>query len=191
MIRWFSGVGLALVLLGGCAAGTRAPEIAVPAHDGWARGHDAGPLGRWVQVRKRDRQLVLYEDRHPLRVYPVVLGGDPFGAKRHEGDNRTPEGEYHIAAKYPHPSWSRFMLLDYPTAMNRDLYEWTRQIGLLPANGQGAPGVGGQVGIHGTSDEGMNRRGENWTRGCISLLNRDVEELYSMIDVGTRVVIEK
>jgi hypothetical protein len=83
------------------------------------------------------------------------------------------------------------MLLDYPTERNREVYDWSLEHGAIPLV-EGVPaGIGGAVGIHGTEDEDLNRRGVNWTRGCISLFNRDVDELYERVAVGTRVVIER
>jgi lipoprotein-anchoring transpeptidase ErfK/SrfK len=175
----------------GCTVRTSEPTVPPSGPEPSITIGEGFPLGRWIKVEKRERRLIVYDDTEPIRSYPIVLGPEPEGAKLHEGDLRTPEGEYAIAAKYPHPRWSRFLLIDYPTPFNQRMHEWTREAGLLPTRRGSVPGVGGQVGIHGTSDEGRNRRGENWTQGCISLFNRDVEELYSMVDVGTRVVIEK
>jgi murein L,D-transpeptidase YafK len=190
MRRWILSSLLSLLAFAGCATRTAPPPppSAAPADLAVEEG---APLGRWIKVEKRERRLIVFDDTEPIRSYPIVLGPEPEGAKLHEGDFRTPEGEYSIVAKYPHPRWSRFLLINYPTPVNLQMHEWTREAGLLPSNGRGVPGAGGQVGIHGTSDEARNRRGENWTMGCISLFNRDVEELYSMVDVGTRVVIEK
>jgi hypothetical protein len=83
------------------------------------------------------------------------------------------------------------MLLDYPTPRNRELYEWSRAHRLLPERGRSVPGIGGAVGIHGTEDESLNRRGVNWTAGCVSLFNPDIDELYDLVPLGTRVVIER
>jgi lipoprotein-anchoring transpeptidase ErfK/SrfK len=146
---------------------------------------------RWILVHKTKRTLSLYEGTQLRRVYPIVLGKDPHWAKLHQGDHRTPEGEYHIVDKYFHPFWSRFMMLDYPTPANREIYAWSRAHGLLPVRGRSVPGIGGAIGIHGTEDESLNRRGINWTEGCLSLFNHDVEELYDLVPVGTRVVIER
>src|SRR5262249_35766821 len=132
----------------------------------------------WIKVDKTDRRLWVYQGEEIIREYPVVLGKDPYWAKLHEGDMRTPEGEFHIIKKYPHPYWSRFMLLDYPNDVNREVYEWSRDHGVLP-NDQ--PGIGGAIGIHGAEDESKNRRGINWTLGCISLFNKDVDELYDLV----------
>jgi lipoprotein-anchoring transpeptidase ErfK/SrfK len=146
---------------------------------------------RWILVRKTERTLSLYEGTQLVKRYPIVLGKDPHWAKLHQGDHRTPEGEYHIVNKYFHPFWSRFMMLDYPTPTNQEIYAWSRDHGLLPVRGRSLPGIGGAIGIHGTEDESLNRRGINWTEGCVSLFNHDVEELYDLVPIGTRVVIER
>ena len=145
---------------------------------------------RWILVRKTERTLSLYDGSEVRKVYPVVLGKDPVPAKLYQGDQRTPEGEYRIIKKYYHPFWSRFLMLDYPTPRNEELYAWSRERGLLPGRGRSVPGIGGAVGIHGTEDERLNERGRDWTAGCVSLFNRDIDELYDLVSVGTRVVIE-
>ncbi|MEL6652101.1 MAG: L,D-transpeptidase, partial [Bacteroidota bacterium] len=52
--------------------------------------------------------------------------------------------------------------------------------------------IGGEIGIHGVPlgydyaiDEQMN-----WTLGCISLRNADLEELIPLVEVGMKVLIE-
>jgi len=46
----------------------------------------------------------------------------------------------------------------------------------------------GQYGIHGTNNPGSI--GSHASHGCIRMFNRDVEELYRMVFVGTKVIIE-
>jgi murein L,D-transpeptidase YafK len=182
---------LSLVLLAACTAVRLAPpppvEVGVPV----AAPTPTPEPESWILVRKTERTLSLYEGAELRKAYPVVLGRDPHWAKLHQGDHRTPEGEYHIVNKYFHPFWSRFMMLDYPTPANQEIYAWSRSHGLLPGRGRSEPGIGGAIGIHGTEDESLNRRGINWTEGCVSLFNHDVEELYDLVPVGTRVVVER
>lgn len=45
----------------------------------------------------------------------------------------------------------------------------------------------GKYGIHGTNDEG--RIGYAVSHGCIRMRNKDVKELYNMVEVGTPVII--
>lgn len=145
---------------------------------------------RWIHVSKSGRTLTLYEGSLAVHRFPVVLGKEPKRAKLHQGDNRTPEGEYHITKKYPHRGWARFMLLSYPTEENWEMYRWARNHRLLPKRKGKLPGIGGAVGIHGTYDDKVNQRGEDWTRGCVSLQTLDVIRLYDLVEVGTRVVID-
>jgi lipoprotein-anchoring transpeptidase ErfK/SrfK len=37
----------------------------------------------------------------------------------------------------------------------------------------------------------MIELGVGWTDGCIALRNKDIDELYTFVGVGTRVVIRK
>lgn len=183
-VRRLSLLGLA-VLATGCMGTTssRTPAVVV------AVAPTPAPE-RWIRVRKTERTLALYEGSEVRKVYSVVLGKDPVPAKLYQGDHRTPEGEYHIVKKYYHPFWSRFLMLDYPTPYNREMYAWSVERGLVPGRGRGTRGIGGAVGIHGTEYESLNRLGKDWTEGCVSLLNRDIDELYDLVPVGTRVVIE-
>jgi lipoprotein-anchoring transpeptidase ErfK/SrfK len=146
--------------------------------------------GRWILIRKSDHTLSVFDADHRVKTYAVVLGADPVDPKLYEGDRRTPEGEYHVIAKHVHPEWQRFLLLDYPNADDRQVYIWRRTKGLVPARGGQVAGTGGAIGIHGTVNDALNRAGVNWTYGCISLLSRDMRELYDIVPVGTRVVIE-
>lgn len=142
-------------------------------------------------MRKTERTLTLFLGDQALKTYAVVLGKDPLWAKLYQGDHRTPEGEYHIIKKYYHPFWSRFMLLDYPTPRNWEIYRWSRAHRLLPGRGDRVARIGGAMGIHGSEHEDYNRRGVDWTQGCVSLLNRDIDELYELVPLGTKVVIER
>jgi murein L,D-transpeptidase YafK len=53
--------------------------------------------------------------------------------------------------------------------------------------------LGGAVGIHGRSRDAGNTRDEsddtNWTDGCIALDNADIDEIYTVVSLGTPVTI--
>jgi lipoprotein-anchoring transpeptidase ErfK/SrfK len=61
-----------------------------------------------------------------------------------------------------------------------------------PGGGTPAPDadIGGQTN-HGTEDPLRNLAGQNWTKGCVSLLNKDLEEIYPLVNDQTLVVIRK
>jgi lipoprotein-anchoring transpeptidase ErfK/SrfK len=61
------------------------------------------------------------------------------------------------------------------------------------AAGQISPdvGIGGQIGIHGVpaGQDYLIYDRSNWTLGCVALATEDINELYQMVQRGTRVVI--
>jgi murein L,D-transpeptidase YafK len=146
-----------------------------------------GPKPTVIVVHKQTRKLTLYQGLTPLKTYPVVLGNDPYNDKVCQGDARTPEGVYRVRAKYPHPRWCYFIWLDYPNTQNWLKFSKAKQTGHLRLDAE----IGGQIGIHGTEDSYRNLCGENWTKGCVSLLNQDLEEIYPLVNDRTLVLIEK
>jgi murein L,D-transpeptidase YafK len=140
-----------------------------------------------IVVHKLSRKLTFYRGLTPLKTYPVVLGNDPYNDKLCQGDTCTPEGVYRIRAKYPHPRWDFFIWLDYPNTQNWLKFARAKKAGLIPPQAD----IGGQVGIHGTEDPYKNIIGQNWTKGCISLLNKDLDEIYPLVNDQTLVVITK
>ncbi len=140
-----------------------------------------------ILIEKSKYPLTLYYNQVPIKSYSVVFGGNPVGDKLHAGDNRTPEGVLKIKDLYPHPKWSKFMWLDYP---NRE--SWKKHL-LAKSEGEFdwfLP-IGGEVGIHGVpqGSDGIIDKRQNWTLGYPSLKNKDVDELYEVVQRGTVVEI--
>lgn len=146
-----------------------------------------GPKPTVIVVHKLSRKLIFYQGITPLKSYPVVLGDDPYNDKLCQGDTCTPEGVYRVRAKYPHTRWDAFIWLDYPNTQNWLKFARAKEAGRLPPDAE----IGGEVGIHGTEDPLRNLSGENWTKGCISLQNQDLEEIYPLVTEQTLVVIKK
>jgi murein L,D-transpeptidase YafK len=142
-----------------------------------------------IYISKIDHTLTLSIGSVILKQYKCVFGLNPIDDKKCEGDKCTPEGTFHIGAKYPHPLWSKFMWVDYPTAESRQKFELNKKLGKIPPNAT----IGGSIGIHGVAAHrsALIPAGINWTDGCISLSNADINELYKYINVGTKIVISK
>jgi len=148
------------------------------------------PVGAvYIIIDKSDYELNVYDEKGWYATYPVVFGNKSLADKKMEGDRCTPEGNFHIISKKIHDKWDRFMALDYPTRDSYEKFRMRKLRGEIPANAR----IGGGVGIHGTwpHDDYIIDRYNNWTMGCISMKNQDVEDLYSYLPVGTRVTIRK
>ena len=131
-----------------------------------------------VVVNKLERGLVLYEKGVAVRSYRVGIGRNSSDDKLRSGDNATPEGRYHVTRKNPASSYHRALLINYPNAEDRRRFSQARRKGLVPAG----TSIGGLVEIHGGGSTSV-------TKGCIALDNRDMDELYARVAVGTPVVI--
>jgi murein L,D-transpeptidase YafK len=138
-------------------------------------------------IEKSKHRLTLYYDLKPLKSYPVVFGSNPRGDKYGEGDTKTPEGILRVKDLYPHPQWSKFIWLNYP-----NVESWRKHFqAKVDAKLAWYIPIGGQVGIHGVpagTDRMIDDR-YNWTLGCPSLKNKDVDELYQWVAKGTIVEI--
>ena len=141
-----------------------------------------------IHIIKSAFRLTLVYDGQEVKDYRVVFGGDPVNDKRRKGDKRTPEGLFSIRSQYPHPSWSRFMWLTYPTAESWQKHNAAKANSEISASA----GIGGEIGIHGvpTGQDAWVDGGVNWTAGCISLKTADIKELYEVTQAGTSVVID-
>jgi murein L,D-transpeptidase YafK len=142
-----------------------------------------------IYIDKTERTLTLMAGDVLLKEYRCVLGLNPVADKKCEGDRCTPEGEFHILLKRPHEEWDKFMLIDYPNEQSREKFKANKEQGKIPASAT----IGGGVGIHGIpyNKPYLVEKGINWTFGCISLTNEDVDEVYSLVSVGTKVIITK
>ena len=140
-----------------------------------------------ILIEKSEYKLtILYNDKR-IKSYPVVFGSNPNDDKLKQGDSCTPEGIFKVRAFYPHKSWSKFIWIDYPTANSWEKHNSAKSNGTIPQSAS----IGGEIGIHGVPAGYDNMIDEkyNWTLGCISLKNVDVNEIYKLIKVGTKIEI--
>ncbi len=129
-----------------------------------------------VVVLKEDRRLMLVHDETILSSHRIDLGFAPIGHKRWEGDGRTPEGRYFIDRRNPNSRFHLSLGLSYPNA---------RDVAAAQADGKDP---GGDIFIHGTGGN-YRKRGADWTEGCISVSNREMETIYARVRNGIPVDI--
>lgn len=142
-----------------------------------------------ILIDKSDYKLTVKSSNTIVKEYPVVFGGNPIDDKLMQGDNCTPEGIFYINSKYPHKSWSKFIWLNYPTKDSWKKHNKAKSEGKIPQDAK----IGGEIGIHGVPD-GFDTAidyKQNWTLGCISMKNSDVNEMYPFISKSTEILIQK
>jgi len=154
-------------------------------------------------ISKSSQTLTLFKEGQAIKKFTCVFGVNPDGDKLQQGDNRTPEGTFYITDKERlgnHPYLGRTWLgLSYPAeshaerAVRQSLIDSEQYQAIIDANRIGSlppqnTKLGGWIGIHGGREE-LTQKKINWTEGCIAMLDSDLEELYSIIKPGTKVVI--
>lgn len=143
----------------------------------------------YVVIDKKAYSLDVFYRQKKVRSYKAVFGPKPLENKQIEGDRCTPEGWFTISNKHISTSYNKFLQLNYPNDSAYIRFNQLKKEGKIAKHAA----IGGNVGIHGIwkGGEDMIELGVGWTDGCIALKNKDVDELYSWIKVGTRVLIHK
>lgn len=134
-----------------------------------------------VVVVKSERRLYLLRAGRIEKTYRVALGRVPRGAKRHAGDGRTPEGQYHFQGINLDSRFYRAIRVSYPNATDR-----ARAQAMNVA-------AGGQIMLHGLPNErpgwGEEHWMYNWTDGCIAVTNAEMDEILQSVTTGTPIEI--
>jgi murein L,D-transpeptidase YafK len=136
-----------------------------------------------IVIVKSTRTMTLLSGDKVLKTYKVALGSAPVGPKHVEGDHKTPEGSYMIDAKNAQSRFHLSLHISYPNAADQ---QRARKLGARP---------GGAIMIHGLPPSfaylGALHRQTDWTDGCISVTNAEIEEIWKLVPVGTRVEIRQ
>lgn len=118
-----------------------------------------------VVVNKKLNTLKVYLNDKLFKTYLVATGKDGC----------TPAGSFKIVTKLENPTWYNAGAVVPPDSPENIL--GTRWMGFDERS----------YGIHGTTmPESI---GTNSTAGCVRMLNKDVEELYTLLPIGTQVVV--
>lgn len=136
-----------------------------------------------IIIRKGARRLVLMNGETPVLACRAALGSEPEGAKRMQGDGRTPEGTYFICLVKENGRYGRSLGLSYPnpqdaqTAFGEGRIDQRTLLNIQAAHAQrrrppwGSP-LGGEIYIHEGGSAG------DWTAGCIALDPPDMDRLF-------------
>lgn len=121
---------------------------------------NAADATRKLVISIPDRKIALVEDGRVIKVYPVAVGAV---------NTPSPQGSFHVSSRVIHPTW----------------YQPGKVVGPGPANPLGTRWMGlgyKGYGIHGTNMPWSI--GKAASHGCIRMRNRDVEELFKLVQIG-------
>jgi hypothetical protein len=124
-----------------------------------------GPFGAVVDLT--DFCLTVHAHGWYVHCYPIGIGAE----------NGTPTGEFNVKEKLENPTW------------------YNPDGGMVDADDPENPlgecwlGLGDHIGIHGTIDP--DSIGQAVSRGCLHLGDRDIEEVFGLLAVGSKVMIRR
>ena len=158
-----------------------------------------------ILIERKNYSLSIYEDTVLIKTYRANFGRNINSPKSREGDNATPVGEYMICSIDTLNRYYKFLRLNYPnltdagealvkgiiTQKQYDKLNFEFYYGECP---DPDTDLGGNIGIQGIGKYNVMFKNLpfvfNWTDGSIAVSNEDIDEIYSVVKRGTRVVIK-
>jgi len=135
-----------------------------------------------IIIDKYSRKCLVYLGGVKKYEYDVELGKNWVGDKKQRGDKATPEGMYRVVKKFGtgRTKYHKALLIDYPNDADKAEFRKAVADGTLPRSAR----IGSLIEIHGEGG-----RGYNWTEGCMSLINEEMDLVYRIAGEGTPVTI--
>lgn len=134
-----------------------------------------------IVVIKSKRELNTYWKGEIIKTFKISIGKNSIGKKEFKDDYKTPEGIYSISSKGPHNLYHKYLYISYPN--KNDILNAKKH----------HKDVGGQILIHGLHKSyavfGKFHCLIDWTKGCMGITNKEIDELYDAVDVGTPIQI--
>lgn len=156
-------------------------------------------------IDRKNYSLSIYEDTVLIKTCRANFGRNINNPKCRQDDDATPVGEYMICSIDTVNKYHKFLQLNYPNLINAeealvkgiisqkqyDKLSFEFYYGDCPDQDTD---LGGNIGIHGLGEYNVIFKNLpfvfNWTNGSIAISNEDVDEIYSIVKIGTKVVIK-
>ncbi len=149
------------------------------------------------------KQQKLYHIQHDSIIKEYVISSSAYGIGSASGSNKTPIGLHKIREKHGEKTpingrmTGRVFLGNIATIYTDETKSktddvtsrilWLEGLEKGKNKGEGIDSFKRYIYIHGTSEEG--RLGKPASHGCIRMKNKEVIDLYKLVEVGTLVLI--
>jgi len=149
------------------------------------------------------KQQKLYHIQHDSIIKEYIISSSAYGVGSTSGSNKTPIGLHNIREKYGEKTPINGKMIErvfhgniatiYTDETKSKTDDVTSRILWLEGlekgknKGKGIDSFNRYIYIHGTSEEG--RLGKPTSHGCIRMKNKEVIDLYKLVEVGTLVLI--
>jgi murein L,D-transpeptidase YafK len=155
-------------------------------------------------VDRQNYRIELYSGKILVKTYKAVFGKNSGKVKTSATDNVTPIGEYKICSIDTSSKYHKFLHLDYPNEHDaaeafKQKYIYADELNVILLSGKKnecppkETKLGSDVGIHGIGTYNAIFKNLpfsfNWTNGSVAVSNENIDELYSVVKIGTPVKI--
>jgi murein L,D-transpeptidase YafK len=158
-----------------------------------------------ILIERKNYSLSIYEDTVLIKTCRANFGRNINNPKCREDDYATPVGEYMICSIDTANRYHKFLRINYPnltdaaealvkgiiTQKQYDKLNFEFYYGDCPDQDTE---LGGNIGIQGIGEYNAIFKNFpfvfNWTDGSIAVSNEDIDEIYSFVKRGTKVVIK-
>lgn len=138
-----------------------------------------------ILVSKAKRKIYFMSQGQVAYAFTSAFG-DGVGNKIEEGDEKTPEGTYFVTSKNTKSDFHKSLGVSYPNAADT---AYAKKYKVSP---------GGAIMIHGMSNKisfANNPTVANainltdWTQGCVAVRNDQIDTVFPLVKVGTKIEI--
>jgi lipoprotein-anchoring transpeptidase ErfK/SrfK len=126
-----------------------------------------------LELNLSKRKVTLFRAGEVFKSYPVAIGRPGW---------ETPTGTFKIETMYKNPVWINPFTGEAISGGDGDNPLGRRWLG-FHKNGKN------WAGFHGTNS--VNSIGTAASHGCVRMFEKDVEELFTLVSVGTPVVVKR
>lgn len=156
-------------------------------------------------VEKANHRMYLYDDTVLVKSYKVVLGRGNPNERLSLNNNVTPSGKYEICKIDSNHKYYRLIQLNHPnindaTEALRHGFISTEEFNIIVNNSSESECPSAlniftpSLGIHGTGRYDFIFKNLpfvfDWTDGSIAIGNKGIDELCSVVSIGTKVIIK-
>ncbi|MFH1811947.1 MAG: L,D-transpeptidase family protein [Pseudomonadota bacterium] len=152
----------------------------------------------YLVIDKSARNLALCNAGNLVQNFNIGITPAPYdvGDKVREGDGRTPEGVFYVASLIPNSSYYKAFLISYPDSADadrglaanpalinqgeHDAIDTAQQACDVPPQ---TTSLGSYIEVHG------NYPGYDWTVGCVSVSDANMDLLWAVIGEDDSIVI--
>ncbi len=158
-----------------------------------------------IIIDRKSYSLSLYDDTILIKTYRASFGRNVSSPKMERDDGATPVGNYKICEIDTVSKYHKFFRINYPNLNDAEealRKGWITQEAFDSLKFQyyyvgctdSSTRLGGDIGIEGIGEYNYIFKNlpfvYNWTNGSIAVSNEAIDELYTVVKKGTKVVIK-